>query len=206
MTQFVEIPASEQSIRQKKAVFGIGINDANYLTKININNKIIVCPYYQKWKNILLRCYSPKTHEKFPTYKECFVCDEWLTFSNFKSWMEKQDWQGKHLDKDLLVQGNKEYSPSKCLFVTPQINTLLTSRTGGRGEFMLGVYFYKPHGKFRAKCRCINGGLLHLGYFCSETEAHKAYKKYKYALIAKIAKEQEEPLKSALLRYKIPEY
>lgn len=47
----------------------------------------------------------------------CSVCEEWLTFSNFKRWMEQQDYEGKALDKDLLVSQNKTYSSETCVFV-----------------------------------------------------------------------------------------
>lgn len=30
------------------------------------------------------------------------MADEWNTFSNFKNWMEKQNWEDKQLDKDII--------------------------------------------------------------------------------------------------------
>ena len=95
----------------KKLVQGIGVNDSDYIVKkfesyINLNGDkkrrlIWVCPFYQKWGSMLTRCYSEKYQERHPTYKDCTVCEEWTTFSNFKKWMQGQDYQGKHLDKDL---------------------------------------------------------------------------------------------------------
>lgn len=155
---------------------------------------------------MLSRCYSEKYHLKQPTYKNCCVCEEWLIFSNFRSWMEKQDWKGNHLDKDLLKQSSKVYSPDTCIFVTPKINELIKSSHIKRGDCMMGVDFHKKSGKFRATINNVKGNKVHIGLYESEIIAHEEYKKYKYNVISKIANEQLEPLKSALLCYKIPMY
>lgn len=81
--------------KKPKLVYGVGINDADYPTtqreKVNGEWKITWrCLYYDRWVSMLTRCYSSKCHEKQPTYKGCSVCDEWLTFSNFRKWMEQQ--------------------------------------------------------------------------------------------------------------------
>ena len=108
-------------------VYGVGTNDAGYAIQVmesvrGANGKpkqriIWFCPFYRRWVHMLERCYSERYQEKKPTYIGCTVCEEWLRFSNFKSWMETQDWEGKHLDKDLLVEGNKIYSPDTCILV-----------------------------------------------------------------------------------------
>ena len=77
---------------------------------------------------MLQRCYSESHLVRQPTYKGCSVCEEWLTFSNFKSWMEQQDWEGKQLDKDLLVYKNKIYSPETCVFVSSVINSFFVEK------------------------------------------------------------------------------
>lgn len=103
-----------------RKVQGVGIMDADYIVDVREywveNGKrksrlVWSCPFHRKWSDMLVRCYSPKRLEYRQSYAGCYVCDEWLTFSNFKSWMEKQDWEGKHLDKDLLQTGSKVYSP-----------------------------------------------------------------------------------------------
>ena len=78
-----------------------------------------MCPYYMKWHGMLQRCHSVAyiKKKKNPTYKDCWACDEWLLFSNFKAWMRAQEWEGKHIDKDLLITGNKKkYSPETSYF------------------------------------------------------------------------------------------
>jgi len=87
---------------------------------------------YSTWANMLQRCYSKTYHAKKPTYIECYVTEEWLNFQNFAEWFEKnynpeimERWS---LDKDILVKGNKVYSPETCCFVPYEINNKFTSR------------------------------------------------------------------------------
>jgi hypothetical protein len=122
--QFIEIPASKRSLALRKPIYGIGTNDADYMVDPRIDGKRGRCPIYRVWKSMLERCYSEKRQAKCPTYIGCTVCKEWLTFSNFRRWMVNQDWQGKQLDKDILVKGNKIYSAETCCFVTQAVNMI----------------------------------------------------------------------------------
>lgn len=79
-------------------------------------------PAYSVWHAMLERCYCPKKHEQFPTYKDCFVCDSWHNFQLFAYWFYRNHHPGLELDKDIILKGNKEYSPEKCKFVTRQQN------------------------------------------------------------------------------------
>lgn len=205
--KFIKKPVNDQSVLQRKPILGFGINDADYIVQPRVNGKQYKCPFYVRWKSMIERCYSKKLHEKYPTYKDCTVCSEWLLFSNFKSWMEGQDWKGKQLDKDLLIQGNKVYSPSTCIFINLDINLLLNTHKSVRGKYKLGVSLNKDRVRaFRATCNKLKGKIKTLGDYYSEDEAHQAYCKFKYSLISKLANKQKEPLKSALLNYKISEY
>jgi len=204
-TVFKEVPANKKSISMRKLVFGVGTNDATYIVKPLINGKQITCPFYAKWSGMIERCQSEILHKKQSTYTECSTCDEWLLFSNFKKWMKTQDWKGKELDKDILVQGNKVYSPETCMFVERSINVLFTNSAAVRGEFPQGVSYHKNNMKFMAKCSS-GGKRVHIGYYDNPEDAYTAYRNFKYKLIADIAANQTEPLKSALLNYKISEY
>ena len=171
---------------KNRKVQGVGINDADYgVTKHEkINGKCVqvwVCPFYETWKSMIERCYSEKFKSKLPSYVGCSACDEWLTFSNFKAWMETQDWEGKHLDKDLLKEGNKVYCPEYCIFVDGKINTFVTDSGNTRGEYMIGVYWNKPRGKFMAQCNNpFTGKREYLGLFTDELEAHLVWKARKH--------------------------
>ena len=202
MSDFIEIAASKNSLANRKLIYGFGVNDAWYLTQPIINGSRVRCPYNATWHNMIKRCYSEVFHLSRPTYKDCYVCDEWLIFSNFKAWMEKQDWQSKHLDKDILNQGNKIYSTGNCIFVTGEINCLLLDNKSTRGDMPIGVSFFKRDGNYKSQIK-IKGINTHLGYYDTPELAHEAYKVAKYAHIKEIALQQDEPLCSALLKYKI---
>lgn len=187
--------------KKTKLVYGIGVNDADYCINPTIDGKQVRCKYYQTWRGMLERCYDSKYQTKEPTYTGCTVCEEWLTFSNFKKWMETQDWVGKCLDKDILIQGNKIYSPDTCIFVSSSINNLFTKSDAARGKYKIGVSFKKENDKFLAQCN-INGKPKYLGLFLTEEEAYKTYKIFKTAHIRTLALEQtDERLKQAMLQY-----
>ena len=167
---------------KSKLVYGVGINDTDYPLRLHkrVDGKTVCtwrCPYYRKWDSMLYRCYSKKFQEKYPTYKDCIVCEEWLTFSNFKSWMEQQEWEGRQLDKDFLVEGDKVYSPSTCVFVPDKVNTFIITQGRSRGDYPIGVRLKKGYKKnpYQAGCRNGDGEKVYLGLFPTPEEAHQAW-------------------------------
>lgn len=197
---FIEVPANKLSRAKRGLIYGIAVNDADYVTQARVNGKRTICPFYSRWKNMLDRCYSANYHERLPTYIGCTVCSEWLSFSNFKLWMQTKDWQDKHLDKDLLIQGNKIYSPETCLFVSGDINSLLLDNGRVRGDYPLGVCKYKKDGTFQSDIK-INGKRVYLGRYTTPEKAYSVYRSAKYKHIKNIALSQSEPLRTALLNY-----
>ncbi len=178
--------------QMSRIVCGCGVNDATYTTQKFVNRKLVwVCPFYQKWVSMLKRCYSDKLQNRYPTYRGCTVCEEWLTFSNFKSWMEQQDWENKHLDKDLLVRGNKVYSPDTCVFLTKEVNSFLTDSKSSRGEFPIGVSFHKGTGKYRARCSNPYSKSSYLGMYDDPKSAHLVWVNKKKEIASLLAKEEE---------------
>lgn len=185
-------------MKTRKLVRGVGVNDADYVVQkwetigyVDGKQKkklIWVCPFYRTWKNMLERCYSIKYQERQPTYVGCTVSDEWLTFSNFRAWMEKQDFVDNQLDKDLLIEGNKVYSPETCVFVSGVVNMFTTDRGAARGEWLIGVSWHKPTEKFVSQCgNPFTKKKEHLGYFTCEQEAHEAWLKRKLELARELA-------------------
>jgi hypothetical protein len=164
-------------------VFGVGVNDLpEHKTKWQSEQGSVErCEYYIKWHSMLRRCYSEVLHRNNPAYKGCIVCEEWKYFSNFKAWMEQQDWEGKDLDKDWRVLGNKEYSPETCAFIDGKLNSFLCNS-------LYGVDFHKKTGKFRARVSdTFVGKTIHLGLFATYKEADLAYVKAKISLAEKWA-------------------
>ena len=200
---FIEHPLLGTKGKPRSLVHGVGINDASYMVGYkNIFGNAESCPYYDKWRAMLSRCYSAKFHERHPSYQNCTVADTWKTFSVFRTWMETQDWQGKALDKDLLNWGNKHYSPDTCLFISQAQNSLLALRGNARGLQPLGVVRTVVHGKYvyyEAKCS-FYGKQVRLGSFKTPEEAAAKYQEAKLAYIAELAAaEPNQRIKQALL-------
>lgn len=152
-------------------VFGVGINDANYSVNPSGGDK---CVFYIKWARMLYRCYSESHHRVHPSYSGVTVCEDWLTFSKFKAWMELQDWQGKELDKDILCPGNKVYGPENCAFVSHAVNAFVLERARDRGLWPVGVYFDREKNKYRAHMN-LDGRQKKLGRFNTPEQAHLAW-------------------------------
>lgn len=185
---------------KRKLIYGFGVNDADYVIKPLINGKRKSCPYYKRWESLLTRCYSKKSLELHPAYIGCSVSEEWKYFSNFRMWMERQDWQEKHLDKDILFPGNKIYAPDRCIFVPSYINLLLTKCDRKRGKYPLGVYYCKNSKGFHSYFSN-QGKVLHLGFYTDSFEAHRKYQLEKSRYIKEIAiKQSDYKLKNVLIR------
>ena len=139
-------------------VYGVGITGLQPIR--NEDGELLNS--YTCWNNMLKRCYSTKLQEKHPTYKGCYVCDDWLYYPNFKKWYDNNYYEinnkTSHLDKDVLVKGNKIYSPNTCVFVPNFINTLFTKNQNNRGELPIGVYYYKTNKKYKAHLSVFKDG------------------------------------------------
>lgn len=182
-------------------VKGVGINDAEYVVNPTINGIRVPCKIYLKWKNMLERCYCEKFHKRNPAYIGCTVCKEWLTFSNFKAWIDAQDWEGKEIDKDLLFIGNKIYSPDRCIMVSITVNSFLKENESIRGKYPIGVYYHKASGFFRARCRNPFSGIQEsLISSKSVSECHQAWRKRKHELALQLADLQDDPRVASALR------
>ena len=160
---------------------------------------------YLVWYNMLMRCYSDECQKKHPTYKGCTVCKEWHNYSNFKNWYDVNYYEieGERmaLDKDILVKGNKIYSPNTCVFVPQNINTLFTKCNKIRGKYPIGVYFNKDANKYKAQCSTFYNGkskLKGLGLYNTIDDAFNAYKQFKEANIKQIADEYKDKIPNKL--------
>ena len=92
------------------------------------------------------------------------------------------------LDKDILVKGNKEYAPDKCIFVPKRINNLFINSKTVRGNYPIGVHHDKRYNKYIARCNTSNDR-KYLGCYNTPEEAFLAYKEFKEAYIKEVADE-----------------
>lgn len=141
-----------------------------------------------------------------PLYAGCENMFE--DFQDFAEWCQTQIGYDRdfHLDKDLLVKGNKIYSKEFCVFLPKELNTVLTKRTRGRGKYPIGV----SEDKHGIKARCSKLGekdSVFLGYFDSAEDAFFMYRKYKESWLKELAvkwKDQIDPRAyEALMNYRV---
>lgn len=166
---------------------------------------------YSSWYDMMRRCYDLKRMQSFPTYKNCTVVEQWHNFQNFAKWHNENyyevEGQTMSLDKDILIRGNKIYSPETCVFVPQNINALFTKHDAKRGLYPIGVSFHKGIGKFTARCANGNGKNVNLGVFLTPESAFNVYKKYKENLIKEIADKFKnqipQKLYDALYKYEV---
>lgn len=198
----------------KNMVYGIGINDADYQVQIYekiprddgtiYRRNVWCCPFYRKWRSMLERCYSEKWLDRYPSYMGCKVAEEWHLFSDFKAWMETQDWQEKQLDKDILGDG-KLYSAETCCFIPGNINRFMTENQRSKSIYPLGVS--KASGrskKFTAQCCNGMNERVRLGNFATVEEAHTAYKEFKFSVAVLLSEQLDDRIAIAFLeRYRL---
>ena len=179
-------------------VHGVGCVDVPFQTCVGG----VLCWQYQLWRWLLKRCFCDKFKGRNPTYMDVTCCDEWFSFANFLEWVNKEvGYSGKpdgmQLDKDLIVEGNKTYSPETCSFVPRAVNNLLTSRGSVRGKYPVGVYFDNCNGGFNVQVNHC-GVRQNLGLFKTPEEAFAVYKVAKEAQIKVVALRYRDVIKPAV--------
>ena len=185
----------------EKRYYGIGYIGEGKFKVYDKNGKITKC--FRTWQSMLQRCYDEKFHKKCLTYDNCEVCEEWLNFQNFGKWFYKNYYkiEGEKicLDKDILVKGNKIYSPDTCIFVPERINTLFTKCNKIRGDYPIGVYYNERNKKFVAQCSIYNYNEnkkkpKYLGLYDAPEEAFEVYKQFKENYIKEIADKYKQQI------------
>ena len=172
---------------------------------------------WRKWRSMIRRCYNKRTQEDSPSYVGCSVHDDWLLFSNFKKWFD-ENWCARynssyHLDKDILVKGNRVYGPDTCCFVPKVLNLMVNDGGKKKNGLPLGVCmgrkdskdykknplkYYVSDGKYGVRCA-----------FDTPEEAFLAYKESRELVIREAAKkfydngEISEKVYDALMGFEI---
>ncbi len=177
-------------------IYGIG-----YYSQELENSRLQDIPGYPTWRRMLQRCYDNKLHDRSPSYKDCAVCEEWHSLFYYNEWYLSNYYnvgnQQMELDKDILVKGNKIYSPDTCVFVPRKINHLIIGANKNRGKYPIGVYYDKTKKKYVAHMSCENRDIK-LQQCNSPVEAFFVYKFYKEAYIKQVAEEYKEKIPEKL--------
>lgn len=178
--------------RPRKPLYGVGVNDADYMTNPMANGVMLWDPAYRAWSNMLHRAYSERCHKRRPTYVGVTVCEDWHSFSAFREWWLNNHREWYELDKDLLAIGNREYGPDACIYIPGWLNTFTVDSGALRGELPIGVSFCKQTGKYRSHCcNQITGKQHKLGRFTTPEAAHSAWLKYKLELADELKPEMD---------------
>ena len=195
-----EIKSGSISNPYYKSVCGVGYIGEEI--KNTDNSKYDKCK--NTWSSIIRRGYDEYTKNKRPMYRTCTVCEEWHNYQNFKKWYYNNYYEIEKevmcLDKDILLKGNKSYSPEMCIFVPNRINVLFTKSDSARGSLPIGVH--RSNNSFSASCSEIqsNGkkAQTHLGTFKTPEEAFYMYKTYKENVIKQVADKYKEVIPNKL--------
>ena len=162
-----------------------------------------------KHRGMFDRCSSKDSATNYPTYVDCTISEGFKDLNFFYEWCLEQvgfannKW---HLDKDILVKGNKVYSENTCCFVPHDINQMFTKRESKRGEHPIGVYYSSDRNGFIAMLSITNKGKA-LGTYATPEEAFNVYKREKERYIKDVAnkwKDQIDPRAyEALMNYQV---
>lgn len=158
--------------RPRSLIYGVGINDAPFITQISIGKKRRGHPAYVMWKSMLDRCYSEQTKNNF-TYYDCEVDNSWFSFMNFYSFWENNYKYGYELDKDILIKGNKIYSSEHCIMIPSWVNLIISVKRKING-LPIGVSLNKNKQRYSADI-CLYGRKKNLGVYNSPIEANQAW-------------------------------
>lgn len=173
-----------------KTVYGVGyLGEGEYPTFIN--SKKTKC--YMTWTDMIRRCYVIEEN-KHVTYRDCEVCEEWHNYQTFAQWYDENYYEVGNelmmLDKDILVKGNKIYSPETCIYVPSRINNLFTKTNAKRGNLPIGVGIHQ--GKYKAHMSKLVDGkkqMRYYGNYNTPEEAFECYKQIKEEYIKEVADE-----------------
>lgn len=142
---------------------------------------------YRSYVNMIERVYVQESN----TYQHCDVAEPWLTFENYKPFFCEDPWrqEGWQLDKDLLVYGNKTYSPDTCVFLPAEINITMTTYHEQRREIDRylppGVsYCFNQNRRYRIhkSAACMEPPIKTIEYFFDPKEAYREYKRFKESI------------------------
>lgn len=185
------------------SIYGVGyIGQGEYTSRV----KGIQPASYKRWKEMLNRCYNINASE-YNSYggRGVIVAPIWHNYQNYAAWWEANCPNDSFtVDKDVLLKGNKLYSPETCCFVPSDINSVLALRRSERGNYPVGVRL--KDGKLIAQINYM-GKKIHLGTFATPEAAFEAYKRAKEKCIQEYAEMHKHELQDyvykALMDYRI---
>ena len=160
------------------------------ITRDNDGKKIFLTEY-NTWVSMHRR--AENFNGTHPSYEDVTIDKIWWSYQNFAMWYNDNKYEVENdilrLDKDILVPGNRVYSPETCCLVPDKINQLFKQPMKKDDNMPMGVY--KEGNRYRTvKLYEIdnNGNVMkHCKSFKTPEDAHECYKFYKEKYIHDIA-------------------
>lgn len=171
---------------------GYSFSGYGYCHTIDSNLRGVI---YSLWRGVIQRTLTD-SHNKRSTrnsYEDATLCDEWHNFQVFCRFVNENKYyrKGFQLDKDLLIRGNKHYSPEACCFLPQVINGLIAINYETGNGLPVGVNrkydYYEAAISYRGKRKRI-------GMYATPEEASAAYVIAKEAYVKEIALEWKDKI------------
>lgn len=188
-------------------LYGVGCNTLGFMGK-GYKDELIT-KAYKKWQEMLKRCYNSKFLAGNTSYIGCTVVDEWKDFKNFMNWYASKiiyEIQMSYaLDKDIICEGNKLYSPETCVLVPKEINNFIVkprhTSVGKELSIPHGVHLHKKTQRYQAYCNNpITGKRVSLKLFDTLEEAHFAHLQYKGEMAKYLVSKHGAYLKDSVIK------
>lgn len=150
------------------------------------------------YHNMMNRCYGKN---KKTCYDGCSVCEEWKNdFEAFYTWVQENYYEVEGekmcLDKDILIKGNKVYSPDTCVFVPAYINNMMGGISSKNKKNDLPIGVKKQGSRYKVDVTgCIDS-------YDTVEQAFNAYKKHREGKIISVADSYIEKHKIPYKLYK----
>jgi len=155
------------------------------------------------WTDLIYRTSNPSlgtvAGRRSEHYADCV--NLFHSFDSFVEWcqcqhgyMNKEE-NGKYwqLDKDIILPGNKIYSPDTCVFIPNNVNSLFMtgkSRNSKSGLPMGVSTYFRSKNLFTASCR-VSDSEKYMGLFNTPMLAHQAWQEAKIGEILRHSRREE---------------
>lgn len=193
-----EIETTFQSLRKGLVknpyapnLYGVGFSGVGTYA-MTISGKGKPTRAYKAWSGIIERCYSDKLRQSRPCYSDVTVDNQWHNFQNFAKWFYSQkgaelNWE---IDKDLLVTGNKHYSPDTCILLPARLNTAIIHV--GSDKHVSGCFYHEDADLYSTVASTPTGSRTK--YFTTKEECMNYYFKSKSEQLSFLANEWKEDI------------
>lgn len=185
------------NIKNHYAPFVCGVGIVGTKCPVTIDGK--ATKEYVSWSSMITRCFTKSFvngENYYYKYEDVEICNEWLCYEKYYEWLHSQENFDKWIlmdkgavDKDIIVKGNKIYSPETCCLVPNYINALFLKSDRTRGKYPIGVTYKTRDNVFEVQCR-LNGKETYLGRRSTPEQGFLLYKEYKESYIKQVAQEE----------------